>query len=222
MPDPRTEAVENNARWCDVVVRALGGETAWAADHWSSRRRSPDGYPDAVTLSPGATPAAVLAGVTGGAGCSVKDSYADLDLFDSGFRVLFDATWIRYRAPAAGRATVLPWREVADAADLAVWSRGHDLDVFVPALLEQQDLRFCHAPAAGAGFALLRTGSVVGISNTVPGLADAGLVWSDLVTVAARAYPGLDLVGYESDADLDAALSAGFTATGPLRVWMCG
>src|SRR4051794_38055707 len=53
--------------------------------------------PDAVTLSPGTEPAAVLARVEGGTGCSVKDSFADLDLAPSGFQVLFDATWIRPR-----------------------------------------------------------------------------------------------------------------------------
>ena len=45
-------------------------------------------------------------------------------------------------------------------------------------------------------------------------------MWSDLIAVAAQAYPGLDLVGYELGADLEAALSVGFAGIGPLRVWM--
>ncbi|GAB3936384.1 hypothetical protein GCM10027614_12800 [Micromonospora vulcania] len=55
-------------------------------------------YPDAVTLRPGVDVAALLRRIDAGPGASVKDSFADLDLADHGFRVLFDAEWI-YRAP---------------------------------------------------------------------------------------------------------------------------
>ena len=220
MPDPRTEVAANNARWCDLVVRALGGVTTWQPDHWAAGRRTPDGYPDAVTLAPGTGRATVLARVDGGPGCSVKDSFADLDLAPSGFQVLFEAMWIRHQDPVPGPEPALRWQQVASANDLLAWSEGHDLDVFVPALLEEQDLRFFHAPGTGAGFALLRTASVAGISNAIPGDADPRLVWSDLATIAARSCPGLELVGYERGTDLAAATSAGFTTTGPLRVWM--
>jgi hypothetical protein len=220
MSDPRTEAAANNAGWCDVVVRALGGETSWLPDHWTTCRRSPDGYPDAVTLSSGAEHAALLARVEGGPGCSVKDSFADLDLAPSGFMVMFEATWIRHRAPAPDAAPALEWRQVRSPADLLAWSAGHDLDVFVPALLDEQDVDFFHVPRTGAGFALFRTASVLGISNAIPGDADPHVVWSDLTTIAGLSCPGLDLVGYERGTDLAAAASAGFTTTGPLRVWM--
>jgi hypothetical protein len=60
---------------------------------------------------------------------------------------------------------------------------------------------------------------VVGVSNVLAGSADLVTVWSDLIVVAARTYPGLDLVGYELGADLQAALAAGFAGIGPLRVW---
>lgn len=220
MPDPRSEAAANNAGWCDVVVRALGGETSWQPDHWASGRRSPDGYPDAVTLSPGVDQAAVLVRVEHGTGCSVKDSFADLDLASSGFDVLFEATWIRHSAPAPGAVPALDWHKVRSPADLSAWSRGHDLDVFVPALLDEPDVRFFHAPRSGAGFALFRTASVLGICHAIPGDADPHVVWSDLVMIAGRTFPGLDLVGYERGTDLAAAASTGFTVTGPLRVWM--
>jgi hypothetical protein len=45
-------------------------------------------------------------------------------------------------------------------------------------------------------------------------------VWSDLIVVAARTFPGFDLVSIELGADLQAALIAGFAGIGPLRVWM--
>jgi hypothetical protein len=46
------------------------------------------------------------------------------------------------------------------------------------------------------------------------------LCGSDLIVIAAQTYPGLDLVGYELGADLQAALAVGFAGIGPLRVWM--
>ncbi len=40
------------------------------------------------------------------------------------------------------------------------------------------------------------------------------------VAVVGDRYPGLDVVGYESGSMLDAARGAGFTAIGPLRIWI--
>jgi len=145
-----------------------------------------------------------------------------LDLVPSGFHVLFEATWIRRPAAAqAGSAATLDWRGVQTPTELEQWSEGLGLDVFVPALLDSDDLWFCGAGSAdGAGFALNRSGGVVGVSNVFAGSADLITVWSDLVVVAARMYPGFDLVGYELGADLQAALSLGFVGIGQLRVWM--
>jgi hypothetical protein len=47
------QAVEDNARWCDLVCAARGIPTTWAAGLWAARRRPPRFYPDAVTLSRG-------------------------------------------------------------------------------------------------------------------------------------------------------------------------
>ena len=113
----------------------------------------------------------------------------------------------------------LAWH--ADAGGPEQWSEGHGLDVFLPALLDSNDLRFYGTGSAnGAGFALNRSGGLVGVSNVFPGSADLVTVWSDLIVVAASMYPGFDLVGYELGADLQAALIAGFAGIGPLRVWM--
>ena len=46
-------AVANNAAWCDLVCRCAGLPTDLGPDLWSTPRRSPDAYPDAVTLRPG-------------------------------------------------------------------------------------------------------------------------------------------------------------------------
>jgi hypothetical protein len=220
VPELLAEAALNNAAWCDVVCRALGLQPRWAADAWTVTPRSPDGYPDAVTLVPGADPRTVLSRIDHGPGCSVKDSFADLDLAPLGFRVLFDATWIRRPATQDAAPAALEWREVRDPADLDQWSGGQDLDVFRPALLDVEDLHLFHAPGREAGFALHRTGRVVGVSNTREGDAPRADLWADLVAVAGTVYPGLDLVGYEAGEHLAAARASGFLSTGPLRVWI--
>lgn len=215
------EAATCNAGWCDAVCRSLSLPTRWSDEAWTVAERSPDGYPDAVTLSPKAEAHNVLQRVDGGVGCSVKDSFAVLDLEPWGFRVLFKATWIRRTAARAIGPVTLDWREVRSAAELDQWSSGHDLDIFGPALLDIGDLRFFHSgPGSGAGFALNRVGRVVGVSNIFVGQEDPIVVWSDLVAVAARTNPGMDLAGYELGEDLRSAAAVGFIQTGPLQVWM--
>lgn len=44
--------------------------------------------------------------------------------------------------------------------------------------------------------------------------------WAGALTLVASRRPGLAVVGYESGDDLDTALGQGFTALGPLRVWI--
>ncbi len=66
-----------------------------------------------------------------------------------------------------------------------------------------------------------RSEDEIGVSNVE---ADGGTaepdLWRWLVAVVGDRYPGLDVVGYESGSMLDAARAAGFTAIGPLRIWI--
>jgi hypothetical protein len=218
--DPVEDAVLDNAAWCDAVCRAAGLPTRWSDDVWSVARRSPVGYPDAVTLRRGLAARAVLSEVEDGDDCSVKDSFADLDLHPAGFEVLFEASWIRRGATTAPAPPRLSWTEVRTGEDLAAWCRQLDVPPLPAALLEQGDRQVMTAADAGAGFVLSRCGAVVGITHAVPGLADPVDLWTDLVGLAARLHPGADLVGYEHGSDLEHARSAGFTVVGPLRVWL--
>lgn len=219
--DPVAEAALCNAGWCDSVCRSLALPTQWGDDAWTVAQRSPHGYPDAVALSPTTDGTAMMKRVEGGPGCSVKDSFAVLDLEPSGFHVLFDATWIRRSAAEAIGPVALDWREVRSPTELERWSRGHDLDVFSPALLDVADVQFFSTGSGtGAGFAMNRAGGVVGISNIFAGRADPTVVWSDLIAVAAETNPGVDLAGYELGEDLQIAMAVGFVPIGRLRVWM--
>ena len=116
-------AARNNAEWCDLVCRGHGTPTVFDEAMWVTARRSPPMYPDAVTLLPSARAEDVLARIDVSAGCSVKDSFATLDLTGHGFRVLFTAEWIHRPPPPDAPPTT--WREVSRPAELAVWSAAH-------------------------------------------------------------------------------------------------
>ena len=94
-------------------------------------RRSPPFYPDAVTLSRSASADVVLRDIDTSPGCSVKDSFANLDLRPYGFRVLFEAGMDLSARPAPHRRTA--WKVVTDPADFGAWETG---DAFRPALLD--------------------------------------------------------------------------------------
>jgi hypothetical protein len=55
--------------------------------------------------------------------------------------------------------------------------------------------------------------------TAVAGLWNAFGAWVDVADAASHRHPEAWIVGYERGAGLDAALAAGFTAVGPLRVW---
>ena len=205
------DAVRNNAEWCDTVCRAQGIETRFGDHAWVALSRSPMFYPDAVTLTRSATAEEVLRDIDTSPGCSIKDSFANLDFSPYGFRVLFDAEWIYLPAPE--RTSDPVWSVVFDAADFAAWDTGA---VFSPALLDDANVTFLlGGKEHRAGVIANRTEAVVGLSN-LTGDAD----WPTAVQSIADRYPGLPIVGYETGDDLAAAQEIGFTTIGPLRVWV--
>lgn len=73
-------AARNNAEWCDAVCRAHGLAGEFSPQAWTSKLRTPLRYPDAVALTAAASAAEILPRVDASAGCSIKDSFACLDL----------------------------------------------------------------------------------------------------------------------------------------------
>jgi hypothetical protein len=84
------DAARNNAELCHLVC----GGGRFGPDAWTTPAQPEGPYPDAVTLRPGASVPAILRELDPGTGCSIKDSFADLDLVPEGFRILFEAEWI--------------------------------------------------------------------------------------------------------------------------------
>jgi hypothetical protein len=119
----RRAAARNNAGWCATVCRSHGIASTVTDAAWYSLGRTPPYYPDAVTLRPDATPAHFLDRIDATSpGCSVKDSFATLDLTPDGFAELFTAQWIHRSAHLPAPPTpVLTVRRVSTAAELHDW-----------------------------------------------------------------------------------------------------
>ncbi len=225
-------AARNNGEWCDTVCRAQGTPGVFTFDAWTSRRRTPTFYPDAVTLQPAAAIDSLLTRVDTTYGCTIKDSFASLDLSAHGFRVLFEAEWI-YR-PATPRHTGASAAErlsrVTKADDLtqweAAWSEaGVSVGLFSRELLADDAIVILGEYVADqivAGAILNVASGVVGLSNVFArtGDDDDDHLWSACLDAIQARFADLAAVGYESGAALAAALDQGFESLGPLRVWI--
>ena len=135
-------AARNNAEWCAVMSRSHGLAGEFGAHAWAAPSRTPLCYPDAVTLVPGADRAALVSRIdTAAPGASVKDSFADLDLTEAGFQVLFEAQWIHRPASAPTLAPDLSWDVAGDPDALRAWAIAWDdgdgnANLFRPELLD--------------------------------------------------------------------------------------
>ena len=197
------DAVQENVSWCALVSAAHGVGAAGDGRLWATDRPPPPLHPDAITLVPGVTAAEVLRALDGRAPCSVKDSFADLDVASTGLDVLLEATWIGARdavVPPAGTTTA----RVSPERDL-----GPDVVVL--------DVRRGGAVVGrGTGH---RHDGVIGLSNVgAPLPADLGEVFAALVTGVREHLGDRPVVGYEQDDELGPALAQGFEPLGPLRV----
>lgn len=225
-------AARNNAEWCAAMSRSHGVAGEFGGEAWTAPARTPLYYPDAVTLVPSADPAAVTARIdTAAPGASVKDSFADLDLTDAGFQVLFEARWIHRPAGAPALASTLAWDVVDDAEALRSWAEAWgDTHLFRPELLDDT-ATFVLAGrtpdgrvVAGAVASLSGDDGhqVIGISNVFASDAGPDSAWPGVLDAVHRLFPDLPVVGYEQGDDLAVALRHGFETIGPLRVWVHG
>ena len=223
--------IANNVAWCETVCRLHGLEGRRVAGVWAVDRRPPTYYPDAITLSPSATPSDVLAIIDSSPGCAVKDSFASVDLEPHGFRVLFDAQWFVVDRVQPHGDGDLAWGAIGDADDLVAWvaawsGRYEDDPPFDVPLLEEEGVTFLAARRGGkvvaGAIANVGPGEVVGISNVFSTGLDVDTTWSGALSQLEQLWPGRPIVGYEHGSALDAARAQGAAALGPLRIWTNG
>ena len=244
-PDRITLAARNNARWCDAVARSHGVRGTFDDEAWTASTRTPPYYPDAVTLSPEAEEYALLARIDDSDGCSVKDSWAHLDLSLEDFArlVVGEWVWLDPATPLPDTATTPAWRwrVVTNADEMAQWVRAWSSDpdaaaILRPSLLDEPGLHVLAARDESAqsaddsdrdGLGQVVAGAIVYVSDGVAGLGNVFAVdgdehraWREAAAAAREVAPGIPLVGWEAGASVDAAVAAGCERLGPLTVWL--
>lgn len=225
-------AARNNAEWCDSLCRTHGMPGRFDADAWVNSHRTPRYYPDAVSLDPTVVAGSILERIdTTSPGCSIKDSFATLDLAPFGFQVVQVGEWI-YRDSPTPRPTPsgdVRWIAIETAQQLAEWEAVWDVDdasdrLFLPALLEDPSVTVIGGRVDGAivaGAIANRTGDeLVGLSNVFTTQHDLDGAWSGALAYLDASDPGLAIVGWAAGRDLSVALRRGFRTAGALRIWL--
>jgi hypothetical protein len=175
-----------------------------------------------ITLSPSARSTDVFDFLIAGPSCSVKDSFAVVDLSAGGLEVLFEATWF-HRPPVPTGAIHTEWTVINSDAEVDAWLRAAGNGVAVSAdALRDKAVTVLASGEGGrivAGAIAHGSGSVVGVSNVFGDAAADPRTWRSIAAVLGDVFPGFALVGYEAGDSLVAARKAGFKELGPLRVW---
>ena len=187
---------------------------------WFAATRAPDGYPDAISLRPDVEDEELLDGPDLGPGCSVTDSWSDVDLAPHGFAVHATGSWLW--APPADPAPT-SWRAIGPD-ELGAWNRLHTGADLPSHLLIDPGI---HLVVRGG---VDETDACAVVTSAVPGVAsvsnlvapDVGTGWAELAAWCGDQLPGRAVVGQETGARLEAAVSAGLAVTGRLRVWHLG
>jgi hypothetical protein len=224
--DPRHRvAVDAALGWYVDMCAAHDVRSRLVDGVWRAVDPMPPLHSAALVIEPTATISGVRAALAEAPHHGVADGFASLDLTELGVRQLFEATWIWRAGLAAGAVPPRGWYRVETADQLAAWNAGWDTEaVIVPAMLRRPTVAVL---AAGAGarvpggcVATLGTGAVY-LSNVHArgGQGPATQDWADVVAAVATTFPGRPIVGYEQDADLAAAVAAGFEPVGRTRVW---
>jgi hypothetical protein len=212
-------AAINNAHWCDIVCRSHGLPTIFSAQLWTAPNGSPRLYPDAVTLAPGLPVDSVLGHIDAAPCCSVKDSFADLELSAQGFTVLSEAHWL-YHEPALPRGLrQRGWQAVTTDDELERWVAAAALSGIIRSdILRDPSVRVLavqDSDVVSAGAIINRTGRTAGLSNVFATSTAPALGWRDLPAAIADRFPGAPIVGYEHGSALEAGVDSGFEAIGP-------
>jgi hypothetical protein len=146
-------AARNNAEWCDTFCRTHGLWGRFRSDSWLSPVRTPPYYPDAVTLLPEVAIEQILFNIDASKGCSVKDSFARLDLAAAGFQPLVAAEWLVPEPAEARAASHSEWSALTKQHELEEWEAAW-ADVprasgfFQPALLTERTIGCSRATKA--------------------------------------------------------------------------
>ncbi|WP_420412970.1 hypothetical protein [Roseibium sp.] len=221
---------QNNALWCDAVLKAAGAQTGYHHGYWQALGATVPLFPNIVTVTDdhGADLTSALAVLP--ANAAVKDSFNCLNLRSLGFEELLTGTWL-FRMPQSSRKPPAPpsWHKAVTVESLRKWLEGwSDKEVlhkiFPAKLLEVQAIDFAsilqdstlkagaalnHGPACDGK-------NIIGVSNVFRRKSWLFGALHDLL----EPYPHRPVCTYETDDELlPVYRQLGFEEVGKLTVW---
>ena len=221
-----TEAVSNNATWCDAIVASHRLSTHRSGVVWYCEYPVPPLYPNIITLTKGNKIDEYIKSIDRelASGWGIKDSFSEFELEPRGFVPAFEAHWYCRPPNASGineYKVQLPLNTVKTQAELDRWvcAWGNGNAIFNASLLKNKAIELVYAEYQGelvAGMATNQSNDSVGISN-VFGSIEA--IIGCVATIVQR-YPKKAIVGYGDKEEVEVLSVLGFQELGDLRVWL--
>jgi hypothetical protein len=154
---------------------------------------------------------------------SIKDSFSNIDMSFSGYKILFEAEWICHEAVSVLVSNSNDWKTIQTEEEVVNWTTACGLEGIITAdlLRDSEVVIFGKGDLNGEkGFIVNHAAKVIGVSNVFSQNPKSHEHWSEIHQIASTRFPRLPLVGYEHGEDLKAALQIGWKSMGPLRVWI--
>ena len=116
------KAILNNIEWCEFVANSHGIANERLTNAWRATISMPPFYPNVIS-SVAATDSKELSLLADGLPekCGWKDCFADLDLSEYGFSILFDAHWYALSGNADNPGYSEAVGKVTSAENLEEW-----------------------------------------------------------------------------------------------------
>jgi hypothetical protein len=221
-----TEAVSNNAAWCDAMAASHDIKTYRDGSIWCSEYPMPSFYPNIVTLRRDVvideTIDRIVANLPSGWG--VKDSFSELSLEGMGFNLAFVAHWYRCLPNHCGNIDNLKnvrVKTVKSDTDLIRWVEawGDGNEIFTPSLLKNCGIELLYVERNGevvSGMATNQSEGSIGISNS---FGREGDLLGCVATVKEK-HPQKGIVGYGDKTEIGILSKVGFEEIGDLKIWL--
>ncbi|CTQ57028.1 hypothetical protein LP7551_05592 [Roseibium album] len=231
VPGKQDACAQNNALWCDAVLKAAGANSRYYAGFWHASGKVLPLYPNIVTTSARPDPDLKTALDALPENAAVKDSFNCLDLGSFGFRKLKSGSWLFRPTQSSRRPPVTSsWQKITHPEGLKRWSAAWNSDdelhrVFPPRLLEKRAIDFAAILNEGS----IKAGGIFNAGPTFSGKDVLGLsnvfcrknwLYSALHELLAP-FPHKPVCTYETDDDvLTVYRQLGFEDCGRLSIWL--
>ena len=218
------KAIRNNIVWCEFVANSHEVTNERLKNAWKATERMPPFYPNVITNG-AATSSKEISVLADGlpTKCGWKDSFADIELSEQGFTILFDAYWYASSADCLRLKNTKNVERVTCAEKLNEWIAAwgdtpSNQPIFIPEML-RDNVQFLYRQSAGT----IDSGLILNFSKDVVGITNAfgdhhGII--ECLGYAAHNTDNRPLVGYGSRKELSELEVLGFSGLGKLRVWI--